>query len=276
MHSVAFESFGARFGVRFHNTRLVDEIHACLPRQSRAIDLSSAEYWFTLSPIRRRYAGKRAWGYHILGNGAFMRWAPSNASLREALEPVLHLHVAEWATPWVFLHAGVVTIDGLAVVLPGSSMAGKSTLVHALVEDGATYYSDEFAVLDHQGNVFPFRRALSLRTGPFGMERRVPDLADADPPPAAAGLVAFLRREAGTTLAVNPISDVRAGMLATQHSVGIRRYPEQTFAAISALMRHAQRFEGTRGEFDEAVNWARDTLKGPMASASAPPADRPN
>src|SRR5262249_7648261 len=40
---------------------------------------------------------------------------------------------------------------------------GKSTLVAELVQRGAVYYSDEFAVLDDLGMVHPYRRPLVLR-----------------------------------------------------------------------------------------------------------------
>ena len=46
--------------------------------------------------------------------------------------------------------------------LPGHSFSGKSTLVAALVRAGAVYYSDEFAVLDPDGFVHPYAKALSL------------------------------------------------------------------------------------------------------------------
>ena len=42
-------------------------------------------------------------------------------------------------------------------------MTGKTTLVKALVEAGATYYSDEFAVLDKEGQVQPYPVPLSIR-----------------------------------------------------------------------------------------------------------------
>jgi hypothetical protein len=47
--------------------------------------------------------------------------------------------------------------------LPGVSHAGKSTLVAELVRSGATYYSDEFAILDCHGRVHPFARDLRMR-----------------------------------------------------------------------------------------------------------------
>jgi hypothetical protein len=53
---------------------------------------------------------------------------------------------------------------GRAVILPGRSMSGKTSLVAALVKAGATYFSDEYAVLDKLGMVHPYIKTLSLRT----------------------------------------------------------------------------------------------------------------
>ena len=55
-------------------------------------------------------------------------------------------------------HAGVVGWRGRAIVIPGRSHAGKSTLVAELVRRGAVYYCDEFAVLHETGRVHPYRR----------------------------------------------------------------------------------------------------------------------
>ena len=54
----------------------------------------------------------------------------------EALERHLHLYVAEKARRKVFVHAGVVGWRGSAIVIPGRTLSGKSTLVKALVEAG--------------------------------------------------------------------------------------------------------------------------------------------
>src|SRR6185503_9154620 len=85
--------------------------------------------------------------------------------------------VAERAPEHLFVHAGVVGFDGRAIVMPGASFAGKTTLVQAWLEAGATYYSDEFAVLDRAGRVHPFARPLVVREGPTALPRRVPAAA---------------------------------------------------------------------------------------------------
>ena len=48
-------------------------------------------------------------------------------------------------------------------MIPGSSFSGKTTLVRALVDAGAVYYSDEFAALDETGRVFRYAKWLSVR-----------------------------------------------------------------------------------------------------------------
>jgi hypothetical protein len=83
----------------------------------------------------------------------------------QALEADLHFQVALRAQPTLFVHAGVVRWRRKAIVIPGRSMSGKSSLVAALVRAGATYYSDEYAVLDRAGRVWPFARRLLLREG---------------------------------------------------------------------------------------------------------------
>lgn len=76
----------------------------------------------------------------------------------------LHLTVALHARSLVFIHAGVVAIGQHALLLPGRSRAGKSTLVQRLVDAGATYLSDEFACLRPDGMIEPYARPIHLRT----------------------------------------------------------------------------------------------------------------
>lgn len=77
----------------------------------------------------------------------------------------------------LYVHAGVAAVDGRAVVLPGLSRAGKSTLVVALLAAGARFLSDELLAYDPEGHrAIPFPRAPKVRDeciGYFpGLERR--------------------------------------------------------------------------------------------------------
>ena len=69
-----------------------------------------------------------------------------------------------YAKERLFVHAGVVGWQGHAILIPGRSLSGKTTLVKTLVEAGAMYYSDEFALLDREGYTHPYPLPLSICT----------------------------------------------------------------------------------------------------------------
>ncbi len=78
-------------------------------------------------------------------------------------ESHLRMEIAEYTVEKVFIHAGVVEWKGKAVVIPGFSHSGKTTLVSELIKVGAAYYSDEYAVIDLNGLCHPFPRDLAVR-----------------------------------------------------------------------------------------------------------------
>ena len=84
-------------------------------------------------------------------------------AMLDRLDSQVRITVAEFAKGAVFVHSGVVAWKGRAIMIPASSYAGKTTLVAELVKNGATYYSDEYAVLDVDGMVHPFAKTLSMR-----------------------------------------------------------------------------------------------------------------
>lgn len=89
------------------------------------------------------------------------------------LDAHLRIAVGEHAKQHVFIHAGVVGIGGRAVVVPGFSRSGKTTLVKELIKNGADYFSDEYAVIDAAGLCHPFPRALGIRGQIKGSERQI-------------------------------------------------------------------------------------------------------
>jgi hypothetical protein len=86
--------------------------------------------------------------------------------------------VASGFDRYFFVHAGVVSIGGAGVLIPGASGAGKSTLVAALCLEGFSYLSDELAVIDVKSlTVLPFLKSICLKSGGWsalGRSFRVP------------------------------------------------------------------------------------------------------
>jgi len=81
-------------------------------------------------------------------------------------DSMVRVTIAEHAVDRVFVHAGVVGWKGKAIVIPGNSFSGKTTLVYELVRRGGEYFSDEYGVFDADGLVHPFPRRLAVRSRP--------------------------------------------------------------------------------------------------------------
>lgn len=87
----------------------------------------------------------------------------SVASLARSLVWYLNSLALEAPTSDVLVHASVASVDGRAVIFPGRSGAGKTTLVAALALAGWEYLSDEVAVVEPEsGLVHPYPRPLAL------------------------------------------------------------------------------------------------------------------
>ena len=66
----------------------------------------------------------------------------------------------------LFFHAASVGIQGAGILLTGAKGAGKSTLSLALAARGHAFLGDGLAAVhQHSGEMLPFRRAVSIRTG---------------------------------------------------------------------------------------------------------------
>jgi len=61
------------------------------------------------------------------------------------------------------VHAGAVVLENRAVLIPGSTHAGKSSIVAELLRRGATLLSDEYALIDEAGRVHSYPRPMLLR-----------------------------------------------------------------------------------------------------------------
>jgi SM-20-related protein len=108
-------------------------------------------------------AGTELSGYRVTCDGVEGFAASTEEELLQWLYEHIDNTVAWRSRQKLFVHAGVVGWRGLAIVIPGPSLSGKSMLVAELVRCGAVYYSDKFAVLDDTGGVHPYRRTLVLR-----------------------------------------------------------------------------------------------------------------
>ncbi len=169
-----------------------------------------------------------------------------------ALESDLQLYVAERARRRVFVHAGVVGWKGGAIVLPGPTHTGKSTLVAELLRAGATYYSDEYAVLDARGRVHPYPKPLSLRRRAFDARPdRVVAAALGAPTgeaPLPVRLIAFTKFSEEAGWRPRRLSAGRATLALLENTVPARRRPKTSLRALEAAVQDTEVIRTTRGE----------------------------
>ena len=174
----------------------------------------------------------------------------------EAFESDLHLNVAAEARGRVFVHAGVVGWKGRAIIMPGRSHAGKTTLVAALIRAGADYYSDEYAVLDRRGRVHPFARPLGIRQSETARQTRLTIESlngTAGERPLAAGLVVLSEYRPGGRWRPRRLSQGRGLLALLSNTVSARIRPEAAFEALGEVTAHAYVLKSARGEASEAA-----------------------
>jgi hypothetical protein len=172
------------------------------------------------------------------------------------LDAELRMYIALHAPNYVFVHAGVVGVEGRAIVLPGMSFAGKTTLVAALMQAGAEYWSDEYAVLDGDGLVHPYPKPLSVRIDDTRVteERPAESLGGrVGDRPLPVALIAFTSYRSGAAWAPRPRTAGEGAVKLLEHSIAARSRPEQVLAAVRHAATHALVLEGDRGDADEAA-----------------------
>ena len=166
----------------------------------------------------------------------------------------MHLSIALHATDDVFVHAGVVAWNGVAILLPGRSLAGKSTLVHELVRAGATYLSDEYARITSSGEIAPYPRPLQLRTA---TGRRLVDphaVGDVAEVPCVPALVVFTHHRTGAAFEPVVVSPAQAALELFDNTVIAKVAPGRAFKAVAHVARVAVAVRTDRGESADAAS----------------------
>ncbi len=178
----------------------------------------------------------------------------------------------EWAINWevvrrldsyLQLHAGVMERNGVGVVLPASPGSGKTTLCAGLLAHDWRFLSDEFALIDADGMIHPYPKALCIKEGSFevmdhlglelisprryrkGKKGRVayvnPRSVRADSIGQVCRLrhVVFPKYEAGAKPSLEPVTRGAAGFELAQLSFNLRKRGAEGMGVMMAALRHA-------------------------------------
>jgi hypothetical protein len=206
----------------------------------------------------------------IYADGECIAQAPQFEQAADALESNVQLYVAEMSPRRVFVHAGVVGWRGRAIVIPGRSFSGKTTLTAALIRAGCVYYSDEYAVLDPAGRVHPYTRRLGIREGgPSGRATRyhAEELGGRrGAKPLPVGLVIVSQYKAGRRWRPRPLTTGEGALAMLKNTVSARREPQAALSTLRSALAHSLIFKGMRGEAEQVVDFIFETLDGEQQS----------
>jgi hypothetical protein len=253
----SFQALGVRMGVRVSDRSLLPEIERRLPPGARLTTDRLVDHLFSIVvgggnrnlPLRH---------FHVMyADSLRVTRTLEKSELLADVERYLEQTLAVSAPDRLFLHAGVVGWRGRAIMLPGASHAGKTTLVAALVRAGATYYSDEYAVLDGQGRVHPYARPLRIRIDGDVVvkEMAAAKLGGRDGErPIPLGLVALLHYRPRAGWRTSSVTPGRAVLDLLGHAPAARLAPERSIRMLRAAVQRALVTKGTRGEAADSVS----------------------
>ena len=193
-------------------------------------------------------------GVTLRCNGGTVDSAPDADTLADAFENHSKMELALRAPDRLFVHAGVVGWRGRAIVMPGRSRSGKTTLVEALVRAGAEYYSDEFAVLDARGQVHPYAIPLAIRS-PGGRTavtvEAIGGRSGLMPLPVA--LVVLTEYHPGARWRPRAVSPALGMLALMDNTVAARQSPDRTMPTLRRVAEGAAIVRGRRGCADAVI-----------------------
>lgn len=193
--------------------------------------------------------------FRLYRDDCFVASAPRADQLLRNLIDCLDRAFIEGVRNLSAVHAGAILLGDRALLFPGASHSGKSSLVAELLRHEAVCFSDEYALIDGDGLVHAYPRPLLLRNGgreqtavlPFELNARVASS------PAKVGWILSLQYEAEGSWMIKEASQ-SLGLLSllrnTPHALADSPHIVRSFRRAVA---GARCFEGQRGESSDAV-----------------------
>ncbi len=258
-----FSSFGIHIAV-CAAPDILDRVREALPPGSKASTRRVVDRSYEIltgdSTTARQSGGK----FILHVDSAMVSGTETLADLIHDFETDSRIFIGEMTVQKVILHAGVVGWGDKAILCPGPSWSGKSTLVAALVKAGATYFSDEYAVLDRNGRVHPYPKPLSIRNGGTGIARsysakEIGGVTGKRSLPVGLIVVSKYRPDAIWQPVSIPASE---GLMAlSENSVSIRRSPQLVLQTLKHVVLNAEIVSGLRGDAQQVVEYIQGSQK---------------
>lgn len=258
-HAVAIEAYGVRALVSTNSAHFYALVESALPPGWTSCDPADVEQRFHVATRDGAFFDVEVAGDETTA-GCDLDMAV------EVLETRLKRYVALHAPRGIFVHAGAVASGGRAILIPGPTFSGKTTLVSQLLRAGADYLSDEYAVLDDAGWVSSYHRALSVREPEGGWDQRLEDASDFGAEvahePVPVGLVLVTHFRLGTRWRPRSLSAGDGALALLANTVTAQTRPKEALHAVSKAVEGAIVLEGDRGEASELADAVVGLLEG--------------
>jgi hypothetical protein len=259
---ITFKAYGVTVGLRVNDSTILNDVAARLPPGSDSTASKVVDHLYSLIGNVGESNGKVRRFNLAYWNVLQISRTRNFTDFLDSFESHLQLTIAENTKRYVFVHAGVVAWNNYAIVIPGRSHSGKTTLVSELIRAGATYYSDEYAVLDHRGRVHAYPRMLGLREPHAAISKRIraEDLGAAvGIKPLRIGLVLSTKFDRDVRWRPRELSRGHGLLELLANTVSARKEPRMALAVLRRSLDKARVLKGRRGE---ASDVACSLLKG--------------
>lgn len=254
---IAIRSYGVTVGIRVNDSSALERIRSILPPGWKPATSPVVERLFSVffgsvasKPNVRRFS-------LLYGGLEQLLRTFDDEQVYATLESNIRLRVAEAARRRLFIHAGAVGWKGQAIIIPGRSYSGKTTLVAELVQRGATYYSDEYAVLDAKGLVHPYLKPLSIRESGAQdqTDYSVEELGGkSGRKPLPVGIVVISDYKEGASWRPRELSAGRGALELLAHSISARNQPGVALSTLHRVASRAAVLKSKRGEASHVVD----------------------
>jgi hypothetical protein len=194
--------------------------------------------------------------YQLWADGSLVASARHAVALVPEIIRVLDEAVIPRLTTRRAIHAGAVLWNRQALLLPGATHSGKSSLVAELLKRGATYFSDEYALIDSEGCVHPYPRPLLLRNDSLEQFPVLPSEwnAPTGDTPAPVGWVMSLEYQSSSTWSVVAISQGEALLTLLQNTPHTLADSPDLVQRFQRAVASATCYAGRRPEVPQAVD----------------------
>jgi hypothetical protein len=260
---ISFRAYGLRIGIRANNDEVLEQVEGRLPSSWKPVKSPVVDSLYSIvAPRATGRSNVKRFNLLYRGIERLARTTDLDEMLNE-IEINMHAYVASATRQRMFLHAGVVGWRGQAIVIPGRNFSGKTNLVTALLRAGASYYSDEFAVLDNRGRVHPYPWVLHIREEGIARPKKctVEMLgAQAGDKPLPVGVVVLSEYRQGAKWRPQPLSQGRAALAMLANVMSTQHPPEVMLSMLGQVVSRATVLKGVRGEAEEVVDSILDGI----------------